>query len=177
MDAQCMKETIRYAWGMSSLGKFIAASSEYGLVALEFARREGSLTSALTSVFPEAELVEDSASLKETVEKATSLIEHPAAGASVPLDMRGSQFEREVWCALQEIPSGRTVSYVELACRLGGPRLAQEVGEACAANRIAVVIPCHRVLRKNGSISGYRWGTWRKRALLEREYLEKFALS
>lgn len=172
-----MKETIRYAWGTSSLGKFIVASSDCGLVALEFATRESRLPSALPSVFPEAELVEDSTSLKETLEKATSLIEHPAAAAGVPVDMRGSWFEREVWCALQEIPTGRTISYLELACRLGDSRLAQQVGEACAANKIAVVIPCHRVLRKNGSISGYRWGTWRKRALLEREYLENFALT
>ena len=172
-----MKETIRYAWGMSSLGKFIAASSDYGLVALEFTKREGPLTSALTSLFPEAVLVEDSTSLRETVEKAKSLIEHPGAGTSVPVDMRGSDFERRVWSALQEIPTGRTTSYVELACRLGGPRLAQEVGEACAANKIAVAIPCHRVVKKNGSLSGYRWGTWRKRVLLEREYLDNFSLT
>jgi len=172
-----MKETIRYAWGRSSLGEFIAASSDCGLVALEFARREAPPISALTSRFPEAELVEDSTSLKETVEKAANLIEHPTAGANLPVDMRGSEFEREVWSALQEIPTGRTISYVELACRFGDPHLAQKVGEACAANKIAVVIPCHRVLRKNGSISGYRWGTWRKRALLEREYRENFTLT
>jgi AraC family transcriptional regulator, regulatory protein of adaptative response / methylated-DNA-[protein]-cysteine methyltransferase len=172
-----MKETIRYAWGTSSLGEFIAASSKSGLVALEFGPRKGPLTSALKSRFPEAELVEDSTGLKESVEKATSLIEHPAAGANVRVDMRGSDFERQVWAAVQEIPMGRTISYVELACRLGGPRLAQEVGEACATNTIAVVIPCHRVLKKNGAISGYRWGTWRKRALLEREYLENFTLT
>jgi AraC family transcriptional regulator of adaptative response/methylated-DNA-[protein]-cysteine methyltransferase len=172
-----MKETIRYAWGTSSLGEFIAASSDCGLVALEFARRDGHPTASLTTRFPQAELVEDFTSLKETVEKATNLIEHPTAGASMAVDMRGSEFEREVWSALQEIPTGRTISYVELACRLGDPHLAQQVGEACAANKIAVVIPCHRVLRKNGSISGYRWGTWRKRALLEREYLENFTLT
>lgn len=172
-----MKETIRYAWGTSSLGGFIAASSERGLVALEFGKREGRLTSALKGRFPDAELEEDPAHLKETMEKATSLIERPAAGTSVPIDMRGSDFEREVWSALQEIPTGRTISYVELACRVGGPHLAQKVGEACAANKIAVAIPCHRVLRKDGSVSGYRWGTWRKRQLLEREYLENFALT
>jgi AraC family transcriptional regulator of adaptative response/methylated-DNA-[protein]-cysteine methyltransferase len=172
-----MKETIRYAWGMSSLGEFIAASSDCGLVALEFAKREGSLPSTLTSRFPQAELIEDSSSLKDTVETATSQIEHPVAVISVPVDMRGSDFERAVWSALQEIPTGRTISYVELACRLGGPRIAQEVGQACAANKIAVVIPCHRVLKKNGSLSGYRWGSWRKRALLEREYLDNFSLT
>jgi AraC family transcriptional regulator, regulatory protein of adaptative response / methylated-DNA-[protein]-cysteine methyltransferase len=172
-----MKQIIRYAWGMSSLGEFIVATSNRGVVALEFAKRGGAVTASLHSRYPEADLVEDFAGLSELVQKATSLIEHPAAATSVPVDMRGSDFEREVWAALQEIPSGRTVSYVELACRLGGPRLAQEVGEACAANKIAVVIPCHRVLRKNGSISGYRWGIWRKRALLEREYLENFSLT
>ena len=172
-----MKETIRYAWGMSSLGEFIAASSDFGLVALEFMKREGPLTAALTSLFPEGELVEDSTSLQETVEKAKSLIERPAAGTSVAVDMRGSDFERKVWSALQEIPTGRTISYGELACRLGGPRLAREVGEACAANKIAVAIPCHRVLKKNGSLSGYRWGTWRKRVLLECEYLDNFSLT
>jgi AraC family transcriptional regulator, regulatory protein of adaptative response / methylated-DNA-[protein]-cysteine methyltransferase len=172
-----MKEAIRYAWGTGSLGEFIAASSDRGLVALEFGAREGPLASALRGRFPEADLVEDATSLKEIVEKATSLIEHPRSGANIPLDLRGSDFERQVWAALQEIPPGRTISYVELACRIGGPLLAQEVGEACAANTIAVLIPCHRVLKKNGGISGYRWGTWRKRALLEREYLEHFTLT
>lgn len=172
-----MKETIRYAWGTGSLGEFIAASSDYGLVALEFGVREGPLTSALKARFPQADLVEDSTSLEESVEKATSLIEHPRSGANIPLDLRGSDFQREVWAALQEIPPGRTISYVDLACRIGGPLIAQKVGEACAANTIAVLIPCHRVLRKNGGISGYRWGIWRKRALLEREYREHFTLT
>jgi AraC family transcriptional regulator of adaptative response/methylated-DNA-[protein]-cysteine methyltransferase len=95
----------------------------------------------------------------------------------LPVDPRGSDFERQVWCALQEIPAGGTTSYGELASRLGVPGLAKDVGEACASNSIAVVIPCHRVLRKDGSLAGYRWGTWRKRTLLERECLENFTLS
>jgi AraC family transcriptional regulator, regulatory protein of adaptative response / methylated-DNA-[protein]-cysteine methyltransferase len=171
-----MKETIRYAWGTSSLGEFIVASSDRGLVALEFGKRESSFISALQNRFHEAELIEDSTSLEEIVQRAASLIEHPAATTILPVDMRGSDFERQVWSALQEIPTGRTISYVELACRIGGPRLALQVGEACAANPIAVVIPCHRVLRNSGVLSGYRWGTWRKRALLEREFLENFSL-
>ena len=172
-----MKESIHYAWGMSSLGEFVAASSVRGLVALEFAKRTRPLASTLTSRYPDAEFIEDSARLEEIVQKAVSLIEHAAAGTSISVDMRGSEFEREVWSALQEIPSGRTVSYLELACRLGSPSLAQKVAEACAANKIAVVIPCHRVLRRNGALSGYRWGIWRKRALLEREYLHSFSLT
>jgi len=175
--ASAMKETLHYAWGTSSLGEFIAANSDGGLVALEFEQRAGTAISRLQSRFPDAEVVEDAAGLKRTVENAARLIEHPAASTTLAVDMRGSDFEREVWSALQQIPAGRTISYGELACRLGGPHLAQRVGEACAANTIAVVIPCHRALRKNGGISGYRWGIWRKRALLEREYLENFSLT
>lgn len=170
-----MRETIRYAWGTSSLGEFVVARSDRGLVALEFGKRESPFISALQIRFSEAELIEDSANLMEIVHKATSLIEHPGT-TTLRVDMRGSDFERQVWSALQEIPAGRTTSYVGLACRFGEPRLAQQVGEACAANPIAVVIPCHRVLKKDGSLSGYRWGSWRKRALLEREYLENFSL-
>jgi AraC family transcriptional regulator of adaptative response/methylated-DNA-[protein]-cysteine methyltransferase len=172
-----MKEVIRYAWGTSSLGDFIAASSVRGLVALEFAGRDRSVPSALKSRFAKAELLEDSAGLREVVDEAASLIEHPAAATSLTVDLRGSEFERQVWSALQEVPAGRTISYGELASRLGEPHQAQKVGEACAANTIAVVIPCHRVLKKNGSISGYRWGAWRKRALLGREYLDNFRLT
>jgi AraC family transcriptional regulator of adaptative response/methylated-DNA-[protein]-cysteine methyltransferase len=154
-----MKETFRYAWGESPLGDFVAATSDRGLVALEFGKREGALIAALESRFPDAEFVEDSASLRGIVERVVRVIEHPAASASVAVDLRGSDFEREVWSALQEIPAGRTISYSELACRVGGPHLAQEVGAACAANTIAVVIPCHRALRKSGGISGYRWAS------------------
>jgi len=172
-----MKESVRYAWGTSSLGGFIAATSSCGLVAVEFGQREGSLTQALERRFSKAELVEDATGLKEIVATVAGLIEHPAAATSLPVDLRGSDFERQVWSALQEIPAGRTVSYGELASRFGGPHLAPQVGEACAANTIAVVVPCHRVLKKDGSVSGYRWGTWRKRALLERECRENFNLT
>lgn len=172
-----MKEIIRYAWGTSSLGDFIAAASIRGLVALEFASQSGSVTSVLGRRFADAELLEDSTSLKDLVDEAARLIEHPAASTSLTVDMRGSDFERHVWSELQEVPAGSTISYGELASRLVEPHHAQEVGEACAANTIAVVIPCHRVLKKNGGISGYRWGTWRKRALLGRELLENFRLT
>ena len=172
-----MQETIRYAWGTSSLGEFLCAASACGLVSLQFGKRESSLASILRHRFPGAALVEDPATLREAVEKAARLIEHPGQRTRLPVDLRGSDFERRVWCALQEIPAGGTTSYGELASRLGVPRLAKDVGEACASNSIAVVIPCHRVLRKDGSLAGYRWGTWRKRTLLERECLENFTLS
>jgi AraC family transcriptional regulator, regulatory protein of adaptative response / methylated-DNA-[protein]-cysteine methyltransferase len=172
-----MTETIRYASGLSSLGEFVVATSARGLVALEFNDGASSPIAGLSRRFPAAKLSEDRPGLGAIVQRASRLIERPAAAAAFALDMRGSGFECEVWSALQEIPPGRTVSYLELACRLGGgPQLARQVGEACAANPLAVVIPCHRVLKKNGSLSGYRWGSWRKRLLLEREYLENFSL-
>ncbi|MBV9727138.1 MAG: methylated-DNA--[protein]-cysteine S-methyltransferase [Gammaproteobacteria bacterium] len=172
-----MTETIRYASGLSSLGEFLLATSERGLVALEFGDGGSSLISGLSRRFPAAKLSEDRRGLEALVQRAARLIERPAVAAGCAVDMRGSEFECEVWSALQEIPAGRTLSYLELACRLGGgPQLARQVGEACAANPLAVVIPCHRVLKKDGSLSGYRWGTWRKRLLLEREYLDNFTL-
>ena len=97
-------------------------------------------------------------------------IDHPENDAALTLDLQGSEFECRVWNALREIPAGTTTTYGEIAARLGVPRQAREVGEACAANKLAVVVPCHRVVKKDGSISGYRWGVRRKRKLLEREH-------
>ncbi len=105
----------------------------------------------------------------ELLSRVVSLIERPTSAPNLPLDPQGSGFEQRVWRALQEIPAGSTVGYGELAARIGAPGAAKEVGEACAANRLAVAIPCHRVIRKDGGLAGYRWGVQRKRALLERE--------
>ena len=162
-----MADTIRYAAGQSSLGRFVAALSERGLTMVEF----GEMNEAdLRSRFPDARLVEDPASLRETVGQLADLIEHPESASDIALDLQGSPFELKVWNALREIPAGTTASYGEIAARLGSPREAREVGEACAANRLAVVVPCHRIVKKDGSISGYRWGFSRKRELLEREH-------
>ncbi len=95
----------------------------------------------------------------------------------LPLDMRGTEFELRVWNALRDIPAGQTVNYGEIAARIGAPREAREVAEACAANTLAVIVPCHRVVKKDGSISGYRWGFKRKRALIEREHRALFQLA
>jgi len=162
-----MADSIRYAAGQSSLGPFVAALSERGLALVEFGELgEGDLAAR----FPGAELVEDPMSLQETLAKVAGLIEHPEDDFDFALDLRGSPFELKVWQALRDVPAGTITTYGEIAARLGSPRQAREVGEACAANRLAVVVPCHRIVKKDGSISGYRWGFRRKRALLEREH-------
>jgi AraC family transcriptional regulator of adaptative response/methylated-DNA-[protein]-cysteine methyltransferase len=162
-----MADLIRYAAGQSSLGPFVAALSERGLAMVEFG---GVHEADLPGCFPDADLVEDPAALQATLGRLGELIEHPESEGDFALDLRGSAFELEVWTALREIPAGTTATYGEIAARVGSPRKAREVGEACAANRLAVVIPCHRIVKKDGSISGYRWGVRRKRALLEREH-------
>ena len=162
-----MANTIRYAAGQSSLGPFVAALSGRGLAMVTF----GEMNEAgLRARFPDVELVEDPASLQETLGKLARLIEHPENDADFALDLRGSDFELKVWNALRDIPAGTTATYGEIAARIGSPREARDVGEACAANILAVIVPCHRIVKKDGSISGYRWGVRRKRALLEREH-------
>jgi AraC family transcriptional regulator of adaptative response/methylated-DNA-[protein]-cysteine methyltransferase len=164
-----MANTIRYAFGDSLLGPIAAALSERGLAFLAF----DAGVADLEARFPEANLVEDAAALQETIGRLIELIEHPEGDAGFTLDLQGSNFECRVWNALREIPAGTTATYGEIATRVGVPRQAREVGEACAANRLAVVVPCHRIVKKDGSISGYRWGVRRKRALLEREHRDR----
>ena len=161
-----MANIIRYAFGDSSLGPIVAAVSERGLAFLAF----DAGVAELEARFPEADLVEDTAALRETIGRLADLIEHPDGNVGFTLDLQGSDFECRVWKALREIPAGTTATYGEIAGRVGAPRQAREVGEACAANKLAVVVPCHRIVKKDGSISGYRWGVRRKRALLEREH-------
>ena len=164
-----MKETIRYAWGQSTLGEFIAAVSAHGLVAVEFGDDRAQLKLDLLQRFAEADVVEDHASLADVIDKVIARIEQPRLDNELALDLRGSDFELRVWQALRGIPAGATASYGDIAARLGMPGMAREVGQACAANTIAVLVPCHRVVKKDGSLSGYRWGVPRKRALLEQE--------
>ena len=164
-----MTETIRYAWGESSLGSFIAALSPRGVAALDFTEPGPGFLVMLRRRFPGADLVEDPDSMAGTIAQLTQLIERPEITSDLPLDPRGSDFELRVWAALGQIPAGETASYGEIAARIGAPRETREVGEACAANSLAILIPCHRVVKKDGSIAGYRWGFRRKRALLARE--------
>jgi AraC family transcriptional regulator of adaptative response/methylated-DNA-[protein]-cysteine methyltransferase len=161
-----MTNIVCYATGQSVLGSFVAALSEHGLALVEF----GAMTASnLAARFPEAETVEDAAALRTTIDAIAATIDNPSVPCDLAIDLRGADFELAVWHALRDIPAGTTTTYGELATRLGMPHAAREVGEACAANRLAVIVPCHRVLKKDGSISGYRWGVRRKRALLERE--------
>ena len=164
-----MATTLRYAKGESALGPFVAAISGQGLAMLEFGELTPAIRAGLAARLPDATLVEDPAALAGLLGRLTSLIERPRNDHDLLIDLRGSEFELRVWQALRAIPAGRTASYGGIAARLGAPKLAREVAEACAANMLAVVVPCHRVVRKDGSISGYRWGFRRKRELLARE--------
>lgn len=163
-----MSETIRYAWGASSLGEFIAAVSDVGLVAFEFGENRTAMLMTLESRLPGASVAHDQAGMAGIVESLERVVDHPEQGAAIPLDMRGSDYQKQVWTMLQNIPAGETISYGALAAKLG-TRDARDVTEAIGSNTIAILVPCHRVIKKDGSISGYRWGVRRKRSLLERE--------
>lgn len=171
-----MTETIRYAEGDSSLGAFVVAASASGLVALQFGGIDV-LLPELERRFPDATLTADATGLAGIVETARDRIEHPGETADLPLDLRGSAFELRVWDALRRIPAGETRHYGAIAASLGTPRLSREVGQACGENPVAVLVPCHRVVKKDGSLSGYRWGQKRKRMLLEREQKAAFQLT
>jgi AraC family transcriptional regulator, regulatory protein of adaptative response / methylated-DNA-[protein]-cysteine methyltransferase len=127
------------------------------------------LVRELQDRFPKAELIGGDEEFERTVAQVIGFIEAPKTGLDLPLDVRGTAFQQKVWQALREIPSGSTVSYADVAERIGAPKAVRAVAQACASNTIAVAIPCHRVLRNDGSLSGYRWGVQRKSALLERE--------
>lgn len=163
-----MREIIRFAWGISTLGDFVVAMSEKGVVALEFGSAHAAMEDALALRLPDADIERDQAGLAEVIGKLAGLIDDPATSCDVPLDMRGTPYEVQVWRMLQDIPAGQTTNYGSLAAKLGS-RDPRGVTAAIASNPLAVLVPCHRVIRKDGSISGYRWGVRRKRALLERE--------
>jgi AraC family transcriptional regulator of adaptative response/methylated-DNA-[protein]-cysteine methyltransferase len=164
-----MSERIRYAWGQSSLGDFIAAISDEGLVAFEFMKRSGGVPAALRERFPGAAIDLDEAGLADVVGRLAAVVERPDVDAGLPLDMRGSDYQKKVWGILCRVPAGQTTSYGAIAAEMGTPLDARDVTDAIANNMIAILIPCHRVVKKDGSLSGYRWGAKRKRALLARE--------
>ena len=126
--------------------------------------------------FPKANLIGNEPGYEDVVAKVVGLIEKPGIGFDLPLDIRGTAFQRRVWKALQQIPPGSTVSYSDIANKIGMPKAVRAVAQACGANNLAVAIPCHRVVKNDGSLSGYRWGVERKRALLEREALARPAV-
>ena len=162
-------EAIRFAVGACSLGAILVAATGKGICAILMGDDPDQLARDLQDRFPAAELVGADAGFEETVAKVVGLVEAPAVGLDLPLDVRGTAFQQRVWQALRQIPSGETVSYAELAERIGVPSGARAIAGACAANPVAVAIPCHRVVRTDGALSGYRWGVERKRALLARE--------
>jgi AraC family transcriptional regulator of adaptative response/methylated-DNA-[protein]-cysteine methyltransferase len=162
-------ESIRFAVGACSLGAILVAATAKGICAILIGEDPDRLVRDLQDRFPQAELVGAEPGFERTVAQVVGLVEAPRIGLDLPLDVRGTAFQQRVWEALRRIPPGQTVSYAELAERVGLPAGARAVAGACAANPVAVAIPCHRVVRNDGSISGYRWGVERKRALLERE--------
>jgi AraC family transcriptional regulator of adaptative response/methylated-DNA-[protein]-cysteine methyltransferase len=127
------------------------------------------LARELQDRFPNAGLIGGDAEFEQLVAKVIGFVEAPALGLDLPLDVRGTAFQQRVWQALREIPAGQTMSYRDIAKRIGSPKSVRAVGQACSANVLAVAIPCHRVVRNDGGLSGYRWGVARKRALLDRE--------
>jgi AraC family transcriptional regulator of adaptative response/methylated-DNA-[protein]-cysteine methyltransferase len=161
--------TIRFAIGECSLGAILVAATAVGICAILMGDDAGQLARDLQDRFPAAELVGADAGFEATVAQVVGLVEAPRLGCDLPLDVRGTVFQQRVWEALRQIPAGSTVSYAELAARIGMPTGARAVAGACAANPVAVAIPCHRVVRNDGGLSGYRWGVERKRALLARE--------
>jgi AraC family transcriptional regulator of adaptative response/methylated-DNA-[protein]-cysteine methyltransferase len=160
---------LRFAVGQCSLGAILVAASTKGIAAILLGDDPEALVRDLEARFPKAELIGGDRAFEEIVAKAIALIEAPGATFDLPLDVKGTAFQHRVWQALREIPAGRTVSYSELAERIGLPKAVRAVAAACAANRIAVAIPCHRVVRNDGGLSGYRWGVERKQKLLARE--------
>ena len=161
------REMIRYRLGTTVLGQLLVAQTQGGICALLLGDDVAALKADLARRFPKARLLED-ANL-EAFPKAAALMADPAATVELPLDPRGTDFQRSVWKALRQIPAGQTVSYADLAGRIGKPEAVRAVASACGANPIAVAIPCHRVLRGDGALSGYRWGVARKRQLLAAE--------
>jgi AraC family transcriptional regulator of adaptative response/methylated-DNA-[protein]-cysteine methyltransferase len=160
---------IRFAVGECSLGSILVARSERGVCAILMGDDPDALARDLQDRFPRARLIGGDAAFEEVVAKVVGLVEAPRLGHDLPLDVRGTAFQQRVWQALREIPAGSTVSYREVAERIGAPGAVRAVAHACAANPLAVAIPCHRVVRSDGGTAGYRWGVERKRALLRRE--------
>lgn len=162
-------ETIHFAVGHSSLGGVLVAQTDKGVCAILLGDDLEALAQDLRVRFPRAALVAGGAGVERVLVQVSSLIDAPGKGLGLPLDAHGTQFQRRVWEALVEIPPGKTVSYTDIARRIGAPKSVRAVAQACGANSIAVAIPCHRVVRNDGDLSGYRWGVGRKRTLLERE--------
>ncbi len=164
-----LSETIRFAIGETSLGAILVAATDKGIAAIQLGDDPEALVHAFQDRFPNARLIGGEAAFEQTVAQVIAFVEAPAQGLDLPLDIRGTAFQQRVWAALRAVPAADTASYREIAARIGAPNAVRAVAGACAANAIAVAIPCHRIVRTDGALSGYRWGVERKRALLDRE--------
>jgi AraC family transcriptional regulator of adaptative response/methylated-DNA-[protein]-cysteine methyltransferase len=160
---------IYFAAGQCSLGSILVAQSSKGVCSILIGDDPDQLVRDLEQRFPKANLIGDEPGYEQLIARVVGLIETPELGLDLPLDIRGTAFQQRVWKALREIPPGSTATYTDIARKIGMPKAARAVAGACGSNGLAVAIPCHRVIRSDGSISGYRWGVERKRALLERE--------
>lgn len=160
---------IRFAIARCSLGWVLAAATEKGLCAIEFGDTPQELEARLRAVFPHAERVDEDPEFAAWMQQVLVFLDTPRAGLDLPLDIQGTAFQQRVWSALRQIPPGATATYAQIAARIGSPQSARAVAQACATNPIAVAIPCHRIVRSDGSLGGYRWGTERKQKLLARE--------
>jgi AraC family transcriptional regulator of adaptative response/methylated-DNA-[protein]-cysteine methyltransferase len=162
-------QEIRFAIGQCSLGAILVAATARGVCAILLGDDPEQLAHDLEQRFPRAQLIGADPAFERLVAQVVGLVEQPGLGAKLPLDIRGTAFQQRVWKALCRIPAGKTASYAEIASRIGAPKSMRAVAQACGANPLAVAIPCHRVVRTDGALSGYRWGVERKRALLDRE--------
>lgn len=160
---------ISFATGKSALGQILVARSVTGICAILMGDADVDLQADLAARFPGARIVRDGDAIQNDLTKVIRSIETPAAGLDLSLDMRGTPFQRRVWEVLRAIPTGTTMSYTAIARKLGTPKAVRAVAGACAANPIALAVPCHRVVRNDGDLAGYRWGIERKRVLLSKE--------
>jgi AraC family transcriptional regulator, regulatory protein of adaptative response / methylated-DNA-[protein]-cysteine methyltransferase len=160
---------IHFAVGECSLGSILVARSDKGVCAITLGDDPDELVRDLQNRFPKANLIGGDAEFEKLVAQVVGFVEAPQLGLDLPLDVQGTAFQQRVWQALRTIPVGETISYAEIARRIGEPKAVRAVAQACGANKIAVAIPCHRVVKNDGALSGYRWGVERKRALLKRE--------
>jgi AraC family transcriptional regulator, regulatory protein of adaptative response / methylated-DNA-[protein]-cysteine methyltransferase len=161
--------SIRFAVGESWLGPILVAASDKGVCAILLGDDPDALARQLQDSFPNAEIIGGDADFERLVATVVGFVENPSIGLDLPLDIRGTAFQQRVWEALRRIPFGSTASYAEIAQRIGEPQAVRAVAQACGANSLAVAIPCHRVIRTDGDLSGYRWGVKRKEQLLRRE--------
>jgi AraC family transcriptional regulator, regulatory protein of adaptative response / methylated-DNA-[protein]-cysteine methyltransferase len=162
-------ETIRFVTVSTPLGWALVAATERGICMTALGDDRDQLASALRQRFPAAEVIAEDAGLRQWADRIVRFITAPERNLDLPLDIRGTAFQARVWRALQKIPLGKTMSYAEIAAALGQPKAVRAVAQACAANKLALIVPCHRVIRSDGDLGGYRWGVERKRALLARE--------